>query len=54
MTHLVQPDQTGFIPTRNTAINIRRFRALMEDLEMHGEAEVVPAVDMEKAFDSLE
>ena len=54
MNKLIHKDQTGFIPRRNTAINIRRLIAIMESDYYNKSEALVMAVDIEKAFDSLE
>ena len=54
MPRLIHRDQTGFIPSRNTAINIRRLLAIMDSRRWDGSGAVVMAIDLEKAFDSLE
>ncbi|XP_078527931.1 uncharacterized protein LOC144802337 [Lissotriton helveticus] len=54
MTGLVHDDQNGFIPKRNTTVNIRRLVRLMNGLDGGAGTELVLSVDIEKAFDSLE
>ena len=54
MKLLILPDQTGFIPGRKTAINIRRLLALMNEIVCDRETALVLAVDIENAFNSLE
>lgn len=54
MPSLVHADQAGFIPGRNTAINIRRLLAVMGSEGYDKREAAVFAVDIEKAFDSLE
>lgn len=54
---MVQPihaDQVGFIPSRNTAQNVRRLLDIL-DADTYGKpSSAVLAIDIEKAFDSLE
>lgn len=54
MTQLVHRDQAGFIPTRNTATNVRRLLCILG--ESHGlcPSVAILSVDIEKSFDSLE
>ena len=55
MPKLIHTDQTGFIPGRNTATNIRRLYRLLRSANRMGQrAAVALSVDIEKAFDSLE
>ncbi|KAJ1214721.1 hypothetical protein NDU88_002339 [Pleurodeles waltl] len=54
MTRLVHPDQAGFIPTRGTAQNVHRLLSLMESAASMEPGSAVLAIDIEKAFDSLE
>lgn len=51
---LIHLDQTGFMPGKNTAMNIRRL--FMKIQAQHGNAgtRVVVALDTAKAFDSVE
>lgn len=53
MTFLVRPDQSGFVPSRSTAHNLRTLFALMQDLDPDSNA-VAVFLDATKAFDSLE
>lgn len=51
---LVHPDQTGFIPSRSTSMDIRRvFLNLQTPTENMG-TRAVMSLDVVKAFDSLE
>ena len=54
MPKLIHPDQTGFIPGRSTAVNIRRLLMQMDSDNYNAETTAVLAVDIKKAFDSLE
>lgn len=53
MTFLVRPDQSGFVPSRSTAHNLRTLFALLQDLDPESNAAAV-FLDTTKAFDSLE
>ncbi|XP_069507981.1 aquaporin-10 isoform X1 [Ambystoma mexicanum] len=52
MPQLVHPDQCGFIPTRSTALNLRRLVGIMAQIKPEAQA-VAVSLDAEKAFDSL-
>ena len=54
MRKLVHEDQNGFIPTRNTSLNLRRLYRILEetDIKQYPRA-MVASLDLEKAFDSL-
>lgn len=54
MPTIIHRDQAGFIPVRNTALNIRRLLQVLEADSYSKDTADVFAVDIEKAFDSLE
>ena len=49
---LIHPDQSGFVPGRHIYSNLRRLFNIM--YHKHKEESVIIALDIEKAFDSLE
>lgn len=51
---LIHPDQTGFMPAKNTAYNLRRLHMNMQ--AEHGKmgSRVVVSLDAAKVFDSVE
>ena len=51
---LVHPDQNGFVPARNTSLNIRRLFRVMEYAPQMWPRAGCLVLDLEKAFDSLE
>ncbi|KAJ1090709.1 hypothetical protein NDU88_003838, partial [Pleurodeles waltl] len=54
MHTLIHEDQNGFIPKRNTFLNIRRLLSVMGDTPPSAFEEAVISLDIEKAFDTLE
>lgn len=53
MTHLVLPDQSGFVPTRGTSHNLRTLFVVLQDIDPDSNAAAI-FLDATKAFDSLE
>ena len=51
---LVHPDQTGFIPKRHAADNVRRLLHVIHEARNLPTPAAVLSVDAEKAFDRLE
>ncbi|KAJ1091063.1 hypothetical protein NDU88_004191 [Pleurodeles waltl] len=51
---LIHVDQNGFIPKRNTFLNIRRLLSIIGDTPKNAQEEMVLSLDIEKAFDTLE
>lgn len=51
---LIHPDQTGFMPGKNTAMNIRRLYMNIQAQHDNSGTRVVVALDTAKAFDSIE
>uniref|UniRef100_A0A8C9X7I8 Reverse transcriptase domain-containing protein n=1 Tax=Sander lucioperca TaxID=283035 RepID=A0A8C9X7I8_SANLU len=51
---LVHPNQSGFIPKRHAADNVRRLFHVIEEAKNLPTTAAVLSVDMEKAFDRLE
>ena len=54
MNSLIHPDQTGFIPTRNSFSNLRRLFNIMYNSDPAVEDLVVASLDAERAFDQIE
>lgn len=54
LTRLVHPDQTGFIPQRNSFFNLRRLFNIIYSTCKPKEELAVLALDAEKAFDQVE
>lgn len=54
MVQLVHRDQAGFIPTRNTATNVRRLLRIMGEGQHATPSAAILSVDIEKALDILE
>lgn len=54
LERLVHPDQTGFIPNRNSTFNLRRLFDIMYTRRAPPTDLVVLALDAEKAFDQIE
>lgn len=51
---LIHPDQTGFMPGKNTAMNVRRLFMNIQARHDNRGTRVVVALDTAKAFDSVE
>ena len=51
---LVHEDQNGFVPTRSTSLNIRRFFRVSEYAQERWPRSGCLVLDLEKAFDSVE
>ena len=51
---IINPDQTGFIPGRQSFYNMRRLFNVLYSSHSTWQAEVVPSLDAEKAFDRVE
>lgn len=51
---LIHADQTGFMPGKNTAMNIRRLYMNIQAHHDNSGTRVVVALDTAKAFDSVE
>ena len=54
VTKLVHADQAGFMPKRNTALNLRRLHSVMGCIAAIKEDAVVLSLDAKMAFDSIE
>lgn len=54
MTSLVYRGQVGFIPSRNTTLNIWCLLGILELTKEEDPDEVIFTIDIEEAFDSLE
>uniref|UniRef100_A0A803KGA6 Reverse transcriptase domain-containing protein n=1 Tax=Xenopus tropicalis TaxID=8364 RepID=A0A803KGA6_XENTR len=52
--HLVGEDQTGFIPEKTTALNLRRLFLNMSITHTNSSTRAVAALDIAKAFDTVE
>lgn len=51
----IKNDQTGFIPSRDIADNIRRAIKIIQHYQLHKLSDtMLLAIDMQKAFDSIE
>lgn len=50
----MHPDQTGFIPKRNSASNLRRLFNIMYSSRSLGQDLAILSLDAEKAFDQIE
>lgn len=51
---LIHPDQTGFMPNKNTAFNLRRLFMNLQATHDNTGSRVVVSLDVAKAFDSVE
>lgn len=51
---LIHRDQSGFMPHRNTALNIRRVQGVMGRADTIQEAAVIVSLDATMAFDTIE
>lgn len=51
---VIHPDQTGFIPARSTAINLRCLFTIIQSEGPNTDTWVVVSLDTHKAFDSIE
>lgn len=51
---LIHPDQSGFMPNRNTALNLRRLNSVLARKRMIQEEAVILSLDARMAFDLLE
>lgn len=51
---LIHPDQTGFMPNKNTAFNLRRLHMNLQSQHTEIGSRVVVSLDAAKAFDSVE
>lgn len=51
---LIQPDQTGFMPGGNTAMNLRRLHNVLGRQHTIGEQAAILSLDAKMAFDSVE
>lgn len=54
LTTLVHPDQSGFMPGRNTAMNLRRLHGVMARIPTIQEEAVILSLDASMAFDRVE
>lgn len=54
ITSLIHADQTGFIPEKSTAINLRRLYLNLQIPSDHQGSRVICSLDAAKAFDSVE
>ncbi|XP_073480018.1 uncharacterized protein [Aquarana catesbeiana] len=54
ITGLIHPDQTGFMPGKNTAFNLRRLYMNLQSQHTEVGSRVVVSLDAAKAFDSVE
>lgn len=52
--HLISPDQTGFIPGRQSFFNMRRLLSILYSNHSSDTPEVILSLDAEKAFDCIE
>ena len=53
MTSFIHYDQSGFIPQRCKAHNIRRLMTVLEGTGETAQGAMILSIDMERAFDSL-
>lgn len=51
---LVHPDQSGFMPSRNTSLNLRRLHGVLSRVDTLREDAVVVSLDATMAFDRIE
>lgn len=51
---IINPDQTGFIRMRLTAINLRRMFTILQSVRPEPDTRIVVSLDTHKAFDSIE
>lgn len=54
VTRLVHPDQFGFMPARNTSLNLRRLHGVMARASTIQEDTVIVSLDAASAFDTIE
>ena len=54
ISKLVPADQSGFMPKRNTALNLHRLQAVMGLIDAIGEDVAVLSLDAKMTFDSIE
>lgn len=54
VTQLVHPDQSGFMPARNTSLNIRRLNVVLSRASTIQEEAVIVSLDEASAFDTIE
>ena len=53
ITPIIHPDQSGFMPNRNTALNLRRLHGVMTRAHLLGEDALLFSLDARKAFDMV-
>ena len=54
MGRLVHADQNGFIPARNTSLNLRRLYRILEETDSQKYLRaLIASMDLEKALDSI-
>lgn len=51
---LIHPDQSGFMPARNTALNLRRLYGVLARASTIQEDSVIMSLDAKMAFDMIE
>uniref|UniRef100_A0A803J788 Reverse transcriptase domain-containing protein n=1 Tax=Xenopus tropicalis TaxID=8364 RepID=A0A803J788_XENTR len=51
---IIHPDQTGFMPGKSTALNIRRVYEIIQAHQVNAKDEALVSLDAAKAFDSVE
>lgn len=54
ISSLIHQDQTGFIPGKSTAINLRRLYLNLQIPSDYQGSRVICSLDADKAFDSVE
>ena len=54
MKHINHEDQCGFIPDRNTTMNLRRLAHVMREVEDREEEMALVSIGIAKVFDTVE
>ena len=54
ISSLIHPDQSGFMPNRSTALNLRRLHGVLSRVPYIGEPAAVLSLDAKMAFDIME